>query len=110
MDLIGAIGLFVSRTLWKLGFRSAGKSLVHALGSRDENLRTISGMFLVKGGKQAIPLLRDALVQRESLPMVLTLLGDLRAAELTPLIRPMVDDDDPSVARAAQETLRLLES
>jgi len=39
--------------------------LVDALDSRDEDLRTLAGMFLTEAGKKAEPLLEEALAKRE---------------------------------------------
>ncbi len=93
--------------IWRsTGLRAAGRALVRALGSDDEDLRTIAGMFLVKAGKDAEPLLEEALERRENLPMVLWVLGDIGDRRLEPEIRQFSDDRDPRVAGAARDALR----
>ena len=63
--LLGALRLFVYRALWYwLGITSAGRALVRALGSPDENIRSIAGILLAKSGKRAEPLLQEALNRR----------------------------------------------
>ena len=70
--LLGAIRLFVYRALWYwLGITSAGHALVRALGSPDENIRSIAGILLTK--------------------------------------RRFADDQNPDVAKAAQEALKVIE-
>ena len=109
MRVVPALSLFLSRAVWRVtGWRAAGRSLVHALGSPDEDVRSIAGVLLAKAGKDAEPLLREALARRENLPMVLTLLADVGSLDLEPEIRPFSADRNPEVARAANEALRAL--
>ena len=104
-----ALSLFGSRAAWKLtGIPAAGRPLVKALGSSDEDIRTIAGMFLVKAGKSAEPLLIEALEKRENVPMVLAVLADIGDPQVEPQIQSLSADADPEIARAAQEALRVL--
>lgn len=79
-----------------------------ALRSPHEDLRTIAGMFLVKAGKKASPLLREPLRQREHLPLILTIIGDIGDAEFEPDLRHFSNDSDPDVARAARDALEVI--
>ena len=109
MRVGGAAKLFAYRALWRAtGSLAAGRALVRALGSADEDLRTIAGMLLAKAGKSAEPLLQEALDRRENLPMILTLLADIGDSRLEPEIRAFSHDQDPNVAKAAREALRVL--
>jgi len=54
------------------------------------------------------PLLREALRRRESLTLVLTILGDIGDRRVEPDLLHFARDDDPKVAEAAREALRLL--
>ena len=109
MPLSGAARLFLDNALWRLsGWRAAGRRLVEALGSEDENVRTIAGMFLVKAGGKAKPLLEEALAKRQSLPLVLTILGDIGDRQSAAKLRPFTQDPDPQVAKAAQDALKAL--
>lgn len=104
-----AARLYALKSLWSTtGFRSAGRALIDALGSRDEDLRTIAGMLLVQSGKRAEPLIAEAIARREHLPIVLLMAGDIGAATLEPEIRRFTTDPNPEVARAARDALRLL--
>ena len=90
--LLGALRLFVYRALWHwLGITSAGRALVRALGSPDENIRSIAGILLTKSGKRAEPLLEEALVRREHLPIVLTVLGSIGDPALIPQLATLLD-------------------
>jgi hypothetical protein len=90
------------------GATSAGRRVVGTLGGADEGLRTIAAMLLVKAGLRAEPMLRDALRRRESLPLVLGVLGDIGGPDTERELAPFVDDADPGVARAARDALRVL--
>ena len=90
------------------GSRAAGKVLIDALGSEDENSRTLAGMFLVQGGRRAEPSLEEALRQRRHLPTVLTILGDIGDPSLEPDLTRFRNDPDPEVSRAAREALEIL--
>jgi hypothetical protein len=106
-----AARLYAMKSLFAAtGLRSAGRALVAALGSGDEDLRTIAGMLLVQCGKRAEPLIAEAIARREHLPTVLLIAGDLGATALAPDLRRLTTDPDPIVARAARDGLRTLEA
>ena len=101
--------LYALKSLWDAtGSRSAGRALVEALGSPDEGVRTVAGMFLVKSGKRAEPLVEDAMQRRQHLPLVLRIAGDIGATRLEPELRRFTADADPEVAKAARSGLRIL--
>jgi HEAT repeat protein len=110
MSLAKSAGLVAYNALWRAtGLPSAGRALVHALDSGDEDVRTIAGMFLVQGGRRARPLLEEALERREHLPMVLRILGDLGDPRAAYEVASFADDPDSEVADAARDSLRVLE-
>lgn len=105
-----AAKLFGEYALWRsTGLRSAGRALVEALGSSDEDLRSIAGILLVRAGKRSRPLLEEALRRREHVPMVIRILADLGDPGVEREIRPYAQDPDPEIADAALQALRLLE-
>ena len=83
--------------------------MVNALGSPDKNIRSIAGMLLVKSGKRAEPLLLEAANRRESLPMVLTVLGSIGDPAVISQLRQFTEDENPDVAKAAQEALKVVQ-
>ncbi len=110
MWLFGAVGLLICAAAWKAtGLRFLGRVIVGALGSRNENIRTIAGMSLAKAGRKAEPLLEDALHKRENLSIVLTILADIGDKRVESEIRRFSGDQDPQVAEAARQALRVLE-
>jgi HEAT repeat protein len=110
MSAAKAAGLFAYNALWKAtGAPAAGRALVHALDSADEDVRTIAGIFLARGGRRSRPLLEAALERREHLPMVLSILGDLGDPDVAEEVAAFTDDPDPEVAEAARDSLRVLE-
>ena len=69
-------------------------------------------MFLVQGGKHAIPLLRESLHEPprkpESLALVLGIVGDIGDPELEQDLRRFTDDPDPLVGKAARDALAVI--
>jgi hypothetical protein len=101
--------LYALRSLWSAtGLRRAGRALLDALASSDEDLRAVAGMLLVQSGKRAEPLIAEAIARREHLPTLLVIAGDIGAIALEPELRRLTTDPDPAVARAARDGLRIL--
>lgn len=98
---------------WKVAFDllrlpSAAERLIHALGSPDENERTLAGMFLVRSGRKSLPYLRAAVARRENLPTALQILADIGDPSLASDIQPFVNDPNRDVATAASDAMRVL--
>jgi HEAT repeat protein len=109
MGLGKSLGVVAAGAAWKLGHPEwAGRALIDALGSDDENARTIAGMLLVKGGAHALPLLRRAMAKRENLPVVLAVAGSIGDPALKADLERFVNDSDPRVASAARDALRFI--
>jgi len=104
-----AARLYALKSLWSAtGLRRPGRALLDALGSSDEDLRTVAGMLLVQSGKRAEPLIAEAIARREHLPTMLVIAGDIGATALEPELQRLTTDPDPAVARAARDGLRIL--
>jgi len=111
MLLARATWIFVSNLVWRLtSLHAAGRVLIRALGSGDENIRTIAGMVLVRGGSKAAPLLREAIAKRENLSLVLAIIGSLGDRQFEPTLRRFIHDPDANVEKAARDALRLIGS
>ncbi len=109
MELARVAGVFANRALFAAtGFRPAGRALVRALASEDENVRTIAGMSLVQSGRRAEAILEEALGRRESLPIVLSILGDIGDPACEGILTRFTDDPDPEIARCARSAVRTL--
>jgi hypothetical protein len=109
VSLRGAAKLLAAKILWRsTALPAAGRALVGALASNDQNDRTIAGMFLVQLGRNALPLLREALAQGRNVAMVLQIAADIGAHEFEPDMRRYAESADPQIARAAHEALRVL--
>ncbi len=109
MRLDAVARLSLQNLLWRTtGLRSAGRAIVRALEHPDPNVRTIAGMFLVRAGLDAEPLLLEAVAARRSLPLVAQILADIGDRRAEPILLVLSRDPDPEVARAAREALRVL--
>ena len=99
----------VCAALWRIVRAPVfGRPILKALGSADENVRTVAGMLLVKAGRVAEPQLEEALRRRENLPIVLTILADIGDKHVEPQIRDFSEHKDPEIAEAAKQALRVL--
>lgn len=109
MKLGRALSTFGKGVALRLGSAGAGRRLLADLASDDETVRMLAGMFLVRGGSRSLPVLREALVRRDQLPTVLTVLADIATPESADLIRPFTADRDAAVADAARMAMDVLE-
>jgi len=108
--LVEAFALLLTKVAWRTtGFQFFGRPIVRALGSRNENVRMIAAIWLVKVGKKAEPLLEEALQKNQNLPTILTILADIGDRRVEPEIRSFSGHQDPQVAEAARQALRVLE-
>ena len=102
--------LFVSKAVWTVaGLDMAGRALIHALDSEDEDIRSIAGMFLVQTGQRSEPLLKEALHKGRHLPMVISVLGSIGDPRIVSALRPFTEDSDPEIARAAQDAIQAID-
>ncbi len=67
-------------------------------------------MFLVQAGGAAVPLLHAGLEQRDALPMVLRVLGDIADERSRPDIARFAGHLDREVAEAARDALTNLDA
>ena len=91
-----------------MGLDAADRTLIRALDSDDENLRTVAGIFLVRAGQRAEPLLEEALHKGQCLSMVIDVLGSIGDMKVVSELRPFTDDPNPEVAQAAREALQVI--
>lgn len=111
MRLVETAKLLLSHLLWLgLHLRPAGRALINALGSDDEDSRIIAGMLLVRAGSRAVPLLRNALTDRQNLPIVIQIIADIGAREFESQLRTFENDPDPKISQAARTSLQQLRS
>lgn len=101
--------LLASHVLWgATGHRALGRSLVGALVSDDEDERTIAGMLLTRAGRRAEPLLEEALKEGRHRPAIIEVLGSIGDPAMVPELRPFEQNEDPEVARAARDAIRVI--
>ena len=109
MKIGAATRLFASQALWGMtGSNAAGRVLVEALAAEDEDVRTIAGILLTKAGRRAEPLLGEALRDGRHIPMVIGVLGSIGDPDVLPELRPFARSNDPEVARAARDAIRVI--
>lgn len=97
-----------ARALPTLLARPFVQKLVDALGSGNENARTLAGRHLVKLGKKAYePLLESVRTDRNAAP-ALSVLGSMEDPSLVPRIAPFLQNSDPAVVKNAQDAIKIL--
>jgi hypothetical protein len=80
--------------------------LIDALGSPDEDLRALAGMFLVRAGRRSVPELMNAIAERHpQLPTCLVVLADIGGEDAKATLTAFADDPDPDVGLAARDGL-----
>lgn len=111
MNVGRAIALFGYKAAFQgLHVGAAGRALINALGSTQEDIRTIAGMFLVQSGERSLPLLREALANRALLPIVLPILADIGDPSAARDLAPFTGDPDPVIAKTATDAMRVLDA
>jgi hypothetical protein len=109
MSLGDAAKVLAAGVAWRAtAGRAAGATLVRALGHGDENVRTIAGMLLVRGGPRAAPLVRHAVERGEGLPVSLGVLGNLGGPGDAALLERYTRHPDERMSLAARAALESL--
>lgn len=109
MRVLKAIKLFIFRILWQwFGIGLFGESLISALGSNDETIRTMAGMFLVQTAERSRPIVEASLVESKTLPTLLAILGDIGDVGTLRKLEPYTYSSDSEVARAAHDALKVI--
>lgn len=94
---------------WRaVGSKSAGKELLKAFKSDDEQKRTLAGISLVKAGDRSVDLIRQAKARGRLTPELVRVLADIGGPKSKALLSDLAAGKGP-VADAAVESLELLE-
>src|SRR5438128_2014858 len=93
VDAVGTARLYVDfRRLRLTGSRSAARNLIYALGSPNEDLRTLAGIFLGRAGGRSVPELMKAIEERHSqLPTCLLILAEIEGKDAKTTLMGFVD-------------------
>jgi hypothetical protein len=107
--ILQAASALAAGVAWRAaGVPAAGRALIRALASRDETVRNIAGISLVKAGAISGPLLAGALdpAPEDHVPMLLRVLGDLGDPRYRGLLERHATSANPEIAQAARDALR----
>jgi hypothetical protein len=100
--------MFASGGLWRLGIKEAGRKLARAVGSDDEQVSTLAGMFLVRAGSRSVPVVIEALGRESAPPVLASILGDLGGPQAEAELRRLAEGEG-ELARVARRALYDLE-
>ena len=104
-----AAKMFAAGAAWKsAGLGVAGRTLVRGLASKDETVRNIAGILMVKAGRKSGPLLAAALkkASHEHAPMLLRILGELGDPQWDGMLERYAENNDPEIAAAARDAMK----
>jgi HEAT repeat protein len=100
--------LLALRGLLSAGWSRAARKLLEGLRSEDETTRSLAATLLARSGPQALDALREAVQEEESLPFVLTMLGDLGDKQDEETLAKFATHHDAQVQTAAKYALEVL--
>lgn len=99
MAVIGAGAVWRST-----GLKRAGRSLVRATYSDDEQIRTLGGMMLVQAGERSVDLVLEAAEQDELNPTLVEVLGDIGGQKSETVLVDIAQAGGP-LAQSAERSL-----
>jgi hypothetical protein len=103
--------LFAANLVWRVsGAGWAARRLVAGLASTDETARTVAAILIVRGGRRAVPWLREELARPRNLPVLIGVMGDAAPDEFRADLERLARAPEPDVARAAAGALRVIEA
>lgn len=109
MNVGNSIKVIGAGIAWRtVGNQSAGKELLKAFRSDDEQSRNLAGISLVKAGDRSVDLIEKAKTRGRLTPELVRLLADIRGPKSEALLTELAAGKGP-LADAATESLELLE-
>lgn len=112
MGVGGSLGVIGAGTVWRsFGLKSAGRALVRATDSDDEQMRTLGGMMLVQAGDKSVELVREASDEGQLNPILVEILSDIGGRQSKALLIEIVQAGGSMAGEADQslETLRRIQ-
>ena len=112
MGVGGSLGVISAGTVWRaFGLESAGRALVRATDSDDEQMRTLGGMMLVQAGEKSVDLVGKASDEGQLNPILVEILSDIGGPQSKALLIEIVRSGGSMAEEADQslETLRRIE-
>jgi len=91
------------------GSHQAGRSLVEAACSDDEDVATLAGILLTRGGDRAVPLIDEAIARGERSPVLTDILMSVGSDAAKSVLRSVAESEDSALQEAAAESLTTLE-
>lgn len=109
MSLGGSLKLVAAGVAWRsLGNAGAGRTLLEATSSDDEQERMLAGISLVKAGEQSIDLIGDAAETGYLSPEAVRLLADIGGPRSRVLLTE-ISSEPGELGEAATSSLELLD-
>ena len=112
MGVAGSLGVIGAGTAWRIaGIDGAGRALVRATRNDDQQIKTLGGMMLVRGGDRSVELVRAAVESDELNAILVRALGDIGGDRSKQLLIEIARGEGPMAEEAATalETLERIE-
>lgn len=101
--------VFAAAALWRLGMAGAGRSIVDAAATGDEDTSTAAGMLLTRAGDRAVPLVADALEAGSTSLVLVDVLAGIGTDAALHELRSLAASAEGEVVREAGEAVRRIE-
>ncbi len=110
MSLRSRLRVLSAGQAWRrTSLKSAGRTLVSALDSDDEDVRTMAGMMLVQAGERSVPLIEEAIAAGHDSDLHRQVLEDIGGDDdAAQQLDELAESDSPKVAEAARRARELL--
>lgn len=110
MGLTDSARVFTQAAVWRTTrSRKAGRSLISAACSDDEETAALAGILLTRAGDRVVPLIAEAISEGADDPMLLDLLTSVGSPSARAELRQIADSGAARLREAAQESLATLE-
>lgn len=92
-----------------MGVTSAGRRVIDAAVTGDEDTSNIAGIFLTRAGGRAIPLIAEALASGVNAPILVDVLASIGTDTALKQLRTLTDTTNPDIAHTAKDAVARLE-
>ena len=108
MDIGGSLRVLGAGLGWRrFGLAGSGRRLLEAVGSTNEQKRSLAGMALVRAGERSVGLIESAIDDGTATPQAVQLLADI-GGERARSVLASVATSKGALSAAADEALDLL--
>lgn len=109
MGAIATTRVFAAAALWRVGVTGAGRSIVEAVATGDEDTATAAGMLLTRAGDRSVPLVAEAIDAGASNPVLVDVLAGIGSEAALDQLRHIEATGSGEIASEAAAAARRVE-